>query len=56
LKEKDIEVALQKLNQLRQREVPTTAALVLKHTDGLVKGEESTWLVSYWLLNTPPSR
>jgi hypothetical protein len=61
--ENDIEVALQKLNQLTLVEGQTTAAQILKHTDGLVQdmrevkdGEKCTWLVAHQLLNILSSR
>jgi hypothetical protein len=37
-------VPLQKLDQLRLAEISKTAALNLKHIDGLVKGEKSLGL------------
>jgi hypothetical protein len=46
LGEDDIEVALQKLNQLTLIEGPTTTAQILKHTDGLVQGEKLLGLSS----------
>jgi hypothetical protein len=49
----DIELALQKLNQLTLVEGPTTTAQILKHTDGFVRdmreakdGKQCTWLVA----------
>jgi len=54
--ENDIDVALQKLNQLTLIEGRTTMAHILRHTDGLIQGEKYTWLVIHWVLNIPPSR
>jgi hypothetical protein len=63
LGENDIEVALQKLDQLTLFERQATAVQILKNSDSLVQdmrevknGEKCTWLVARQLLNVLPSR
>jgi hypothetical protein len=63
LGEKDIEVALQKLDQLTLVEGQMITAQILKRADGLAQdmrevkdGEKCPWLVALQLLNVLPSR